>query len=440
MRMYDIIAAKRDGLALTEEQINFFITEYTAGRVPDYQASALLMAVYLRGMSAAETGALTLAMARSGDSADLSAIPGVKVDKHSTGGVGDKTTLIVCPIAAACGVPIAKMSGRGLGHTGGTVDKLESIPGYRTQLGREEFFRIVQETGISLIGQSGNIAPADKKLYALRDVTATVACLPLIASSIMSKKLAAGSDAILLDVKCGSGAFMKTPEEAAALAEAMVSIGQHTGRKTIALITDMDVPLGSAIGNSLEVQEAVAVLKGSGPADLTQVCLALAEDMLVLGGRGSRESCRAQAKEALSSGAALEKLRAVVQAQGGDPAALEDFSRLPGASLCQPLTSPASGYVEAIQTEQAGTASVLLGAGREKKEDAIDYGAGILLKAKVGDYVEKGQPLALLCANSQHKIDAALPLLAASFRLSPQPPAPHKLILGRVTEEGTCFF
>ena len=302
MRMYDLIRKKRDGLALTGPEIGFFVDGYVRGEIPDYQVSALLMAVCLRGMDQQETALLTGCMARSGEMADLSSVPGIKVDKHSTGGVGDKTTLVCAPIAAACGVPVAKMSGRGLGHTGGTVDKLESIPGLRTAVGREEFLRMVRENGIALIGQSGNIAPADKKIYALRDVTATVESLPLIASSIMSKKLAAGSDAILLDVKTGSGAFLKTLEGSVALAQEMVEIGVRNGRRMAALVTDMDTPLGHAVGNALEVAESVAVLKGHGPADLTELCLLLAAEMLVLAGKGSLETCRKLAGDAVSTG------------------------------------------------------------------------------------------------------------------------------------------
>lgn len=436
MRMYDIIAAKRDGKTLSQEEIHYFVQGYTQGTIPDYQAAALLMAIFLRGMTPEETSHLTMSMAFSGETVDLSSIPGIKVDKHSTGGVGDKTTLVVCPIAAACGVPIAKMSGRGLGHTGGTIDKLESIPGYRTQLSREEFFQVIRKTGISVIGQSGNIAPADKKIYALRDVIAATESLPLIASSIMSKKIAAGSDAILLDVKTGSGAFMKTLEDSVALAKAMVSIGEHTGRRTAALITDMDVPLGNAVGNALEVKEALETLRGNGPEDFTQVCLALAEEMLYLGGKGEREDCRLLAEEALATGSALSKFREMVFAQGGDVSALDDPEGLPGAKVQIPLYAQEEGYVHAIQTQQVGVASVLLGCGRETKEDSIDYGAGIRLAAKVGDHVKKGQLLATLYSNKEEKICPAGKLLLKSYQILPDPVLAHKLVLGRVTSQG----
>ena len=388
MRMYDIIAKKRDGFSLSPEEIRFFVSGYVNGKLPDHQISALLMAIYLRGMSREETAVLTDAMARSGDMVDLSPIPGVKVDKHSTGGVGDKTTLIVGPIAAACGVPVAKMSGRGLGHTGGTIDKLEAIPGFQTAIDSQRFFSIVSEVGLSVISQSGNIAPADKKLYALRDVTATVESLPLIASSIMSKKLAAGSDAILLDVKTGSGAFMKTMEDSIALAQEMVSIGEKNGRKTCALITNMDIPLGHAIGNSLEVAEAVETLAGRGPADLRAVCLELAANMLQLGGKGALEQCRHLAEQALDSGNALKKLKQMTAAQGGDLSVLEDPRCFPAAPIIREIKADRSGFIASMQTQQCGIASVLLGAGRNNKEDSIDYSAGILLIKKVGDTVQ----------------------------------------------------
>ena len=332
MRMYDIIAKKRDGGTLTQEEIAFAVNGFAAGSIPDYQMSALMMAVYLRGMTATETAQLTAAMAYSGDMVDLSGIGGVKADKHSTGGVGDKTTLVAGPIVAACGVKVAKMSGRGLGHTGGTLDKIEAIPGCSVSLTQEAFFRQVNDIGIAVIGQTGNLAPADKKMYALRDVTATVSCIPLIASSIMSKKLASGADCILLDVKTGNGAFMKTLEDSIALAKAMVDIGEHNGRRTAALITDMDTPLGRNIGNSLEVIEAVETLRGKGPADLTEVCLSLASGMLWLAGRGGAAACRAMAEDALRSGAALAKLRAMVAAQGGDPAVIDDPTGFPAAA------------------------------------------------------------------------------------------------------------
>lgn len=436
MRMYDIIAKKRDGGVLAPEEIAFFVKGYTEGSIPDYQMSALLMAIYLRGMTAGETAQLTAEMAHSGDTVDLSAIEGVKADKHSTGGVGDKTTLIVAPIAAACGVRMAKMSGRGLGHTGGTLDKLESIPGCSVALTREAFFRQVNEIGLAVIGQTGNLAPADKKMYALRDVTATVSCVPLIASSIMSKKLASGADCILLDVKTGSGAFMKTLDDSVALAKAMVEIGEHNGRRTAALITDMDTPLGRNIGNSLEVAEAVETLRGAGPADLTEVCLALASNLLWLAGKGGLEACRAMAEDALQSGAALQKLRQMAAAQGGDAAVIDDPAKLPAAAHTCDIISACDGWIADTDTEGIGVAAVLLGAGRETKESALDLSAGIRLVKKTGDRVRKGDVLATLCANDAARFAAAGEKLRSALTFSETPPAPQTLVLARVDKNG----
>ncbi len=432
MRMYDIIVNKRDGKALSQEEIRFWIDGYTKGEIPDYQTAALLMAICLQGMTSQETAWLTMAMAASGETADLSSIPGVKVDKHSTGGVGDKTTLVVGPIAAACGVPVAKMSGRGLGHTGGTVDKLEAIPGFRTVLEPQEFLEIVKQEGIALIGQTGNLAPADKKIYALRDVTGTVESIPLIAASIMSKKLAAGADAIVLDVKTGSGAFMKTMEDAIALAREMVAIGVHSGRETVALITDMDLPLGNAIGNSLEVREAIETLQGKGPQDFTQLCLVLAANMLFVAQRGTMEQCMEQASQALYSGTALTKFKAMVQAQGGRPE-----PELLALSPCKKtVCAQRQGYITKMETRQCGIASVVLGAGRAKKEDPVDYGAGILLHVKPGDRVEAGQPLATLYAAGEHLLKQGAQLLEEAIEIGGQPQPPMPLIYARITKDG----
>ena len=440
MRMTDLILKKRNGGALADGEIAFFIDGYVSGEIPDYQASALLMAIWYKGMDARETATLTGCMARSGETADLSAIPGVKVDKHSTGGVGDKTTLVVAPIVAACGVPVAKMSGRGLGFTGGTIDKLESIPGLRTSIGREEFFSIVRDTGLAVIGQSGNLAPADKKLYALRDVTGTVDSLPLIASSIMSKKLAAGSDAIVLDVKTGSGAFMKTLEDSIALARAMVDIGERAGRRMAALITDMDRPLGRAIGNALEVAEAVETLRGRGPEDLSALCLELAANMLAAAGRGSLEDCRALAAAAVADGSAFERLCAMARAQGGDDGVLRDTGGLPKAPFVREVRAPAAGWIARMQTETCGRASMALGAGREKQGDAIDPAAGVLLLKKTGDRVERGEPLATLHTGREAALEEAEGLLLGAIALSDAPPQPEKLIYARVTGEGVERF
>ena len=407
MRMYDLIMRKRNGGVLTEEEIQYMIRAYVAGEIPDYQMASFLMAVYFQGMTEEETLAMTLAAAHSGEMVDLSGIEGIKADKHSTGGVGDKTTLIVAPIVAACGVKVAKMSGRGLGHTGGTVDKLESIPGFQTTLTREAFFQVVNRTGLSIIGQSGNLAPADKKLYALRDVTATVDSIPLIAVSIMSKKLAAGSDCILLDVKTGSGAFMKSVEESVALAQEMVSIGEHAGRKTVALITDMDVPLGYAVGNSLEVIEAVDTLRGQGPEDLTEVCKKLAANMVCLAGRGTLKECGRMVDEAIESGRALERLTAMVEAQGGDSSVIKDTDLFLKAPYTHEVKAKESGYMVSMDTESCGIASSMLGAGRETKDSTIDFSAGIVLKKKVGDLVKAGDTLAVMYASEKERFQTA---------------------------------
>lgn len=436
MRMYDLIQKKKQGQRLSKEEMEGMIVGFLSGEVPDYQMSAMLMAIYFQGMTDEELSELTMVMAHSGDMVDLSPIEGIKVDKHSTGGVGDKTTLVIAPIVAACGVKVAKMSGRGLGHTGGTVDKLESIPGLRTSIPRQEFFDIVNRTGIAVIGQSGNLAPADKRLYALRDVTATIDSIPLIASSIMSKKLAAGSDGILLDVKTGSGAFMKTLEDSIRLAEKMTAIGAHAGKRCAALITNMDIPLGHAIGNSLEVIESVETLKGRGPADLWQVCRELAANMLVLAGKGNLEECRELAQVAVEKGAALECLKSMVQAQGGDPSYIEDTDQFDRAACSYEVKAGQSGYVTHINAEGCGIASVMLGAGRNKKEDAIDFSAGILLNKKYGDKVEAGDTIATLYAAREELFADAAELLGTSYEIGAEKPEEEPLIYARVTPEG----
>lgn len=436
MRMYDIIEKKRDGGKLSKEEIEFFITGYTDGTIPDYQASALTMAIYFQGMDKEETAHLTTAMARSGDMVDLSAINGIKVDKHSTGGVGDKTTLIVAPIVAACGVPVAKMSGRGLGHTGGTVDKMESIPGLCTTIPKERFFEIVNTIGISVIGQSGNLAPADKKLYALRDVTATVGSLPLIASSIMSKKIAAGSDCILLDVKTGNGAFMKSLDSSIELAQEMVSIGEQAGRKTVALITEMGIPLGHNIGNSLEVIEAVETLQGHGPADLLEVCTELAANMLYLADKGDVDTCRKMVQQVIADGSALQKLKDMSAAQGGDISVLEDTSRFEKAAFTQEVKAPKSGYITSMQTEEIGIASVVLGAGRENKEDTIDFSAGIRLLKKYGEPVSAGETIAYLYSNKKESFPDAESKIINAIEIGDVCPSPLPLIHARVSGSG----
>ncbi|MCH5341197.1 MAG: pyrimidine-nucleoside phosphorylase [Acetatifactor sp.] len=419
MRMYDIIMKKRNGRELSKEEIHFFVDGYTRGEIPDYQASALMMAIYFQKMSQQETSALTMAMARSGDILDLSAIRGIKVDKHSTGGVGDKTSLALTPMVAACGIPVAKMSGRGLGHTGGTIDKLESFPGFTTALTTEQFIDNVNKIGIAIMGQTADLAPADKKLYALRDVTATVDNLSLIASSIMSKKLAAGADAIVLDVKTGSGAFMKDEKDARALAEEMVRIGKSAGRKTIAVISDMDQPLGCAVGNALEVKEAIDTLKGHGPEDFVELCLTLGSQMLLAGGRAqTEESARRMLQEAIDTGSALKKLAEFVEAQGGDSRAVYDTGLLPKARLVQPIPAPAGGYVSRIVCDEVGICSLMLGGGRETKESEIDLSVGLVLCKKVGDRVEAGEPLAMLHANDPGKAAQAEERFLAACSIS----------------------
>lgn len=432
MRMYDIIKKKRDGGTLTKEEIEFFISGYVAGDIPDYQASALLMAIYFRGMNVDETTCLTLAITNSGDKVDLSGIKGFKADKHSTGGVGDKTTLIVAPIVASAGVKVAKMSGRGLGHTGGTVDKLESIPGYETSLSRERFFEIVNTVGCSVIGQSGELAPADKKLYALRDVTATVDKRPLIASSIMGKKLASGADGIVLDVKVGSGAFNKTFDEGLALAKIMVNIGNKAGKITRAVITNMDKPLGYAVGNAIEVKEAVEILNGNGDKELKEICIELASNMLYIAGRGSLENCKKIATAKLENGDAFETFKAMVQAHGGDTSYVDDPEKFPLGKFSRDVKADKSGYIVNMDCEKYGLTSLALGAGRNKKEDNIDFAAGLAVRKKTGDFVEVGDVLATLYTSDESKLDAAEEILKSALSFGDVKPPEVPIILGRV--------
>lgn len=401
MRMYDIILKKRSNLPLTDEELRFLISGYVNGDIPDYQVSALLMTIVFNGMNARELGTLTMAMAQSGHMVDLSKIDGITVDKHSTGGVGDKTTLIIGPLVAACGGKVAKMSGRGLGHTGGTIDKMESIPNLQVSLDQEAFMNQVNRIGLAVIGQSEGLAPADKKLYALRDVTGTVDSIPLIASSVMSKKLASGAQAILLDVKVGSGAFMKTLDDARALAKAMVDIGKENGRSVKAVLTDMDRPLGHAIGNALEIREVIDTLKGHGPQDLTHECLIMAAHMLVLSHICDYETALSRVQEALDSGAALDRLRMMIDAQGGDSRVLDDESILAIGKFTYDVTAPQDGYITHMNTEQCGIASVMLGAGRTVKDGPIDYSAGIIMHKKTGDTVRVGESIATLYASDE---------------------------------------
>ncbi|MFP3854692.1 MAG: pyrimidine-nucleoside phosphorylase [Anaerolineales bacterium] len=428
MRAVDIIEKKRDGRTLSKEEIEFFIRGFTKGDIPDYQASAWAMAVLLQGMDGRETADLTLAMAQSGDQIDLSDAVEFAVDKHSTGGVGDKTTLVVEPVVSACGVPVGKMSGRGLSFTGGTLDKMESIPGYDVDLTIEEFIQQLKEVQLVLAGQTGDLAPADGKLYALRDVTGTVPSIPLIASSVMSKKLAAGAQAIVLDVKVGLGGFMQTPEEAKDLAETMVEIGEHAGRQVVALISDMNQPLGQAVGNSLEVKEAIETLSGAGPQDFKEHVLEVAGHMLVLADKASNlEEARGMCEEVLVDGRALKKFKDLVSAQEGDVAAVEDPKMLPEAELIETVESPASGWIEQIHAREVGLTVVELGGGREKKGDPIDHAVGVVIHRNVGDRVEAGDPLFTLHANDPEKADQARERLFSAHIIASEEvdPLPH---------------
>jgi pyrimidine-nucleoside phosphorylase len=440
-RAVDIIRAKRDGEPLSREAIDAFVSGVTNGSWPDYQASALLMAVVLRGMSAEETAWLTDAMVRSGTRVDLSSIPGIKVGKHSTGGVGDKVSIVLAPVAAACGVVVPKMSGRGLGHTGGTLDKLEAIPGFRVSLSLDEFKSALKEVGCCLISQTKDIAPADKKLYALRDVTATIESIPLISASVMSKKLAEGSDAVVLDVKCGRGAFMKSLDDALALARSLVSIGTANGVRTEAFITAMDAPLGRAVGNALEIRECIDALKGQGPSDLETIIVTLASRMVVIAGRArdGREG-EARVRDALMSGAALQKFEAVVARQEGDPRIVADPSRLPQAAHGRPVVAVRDGYLTALDAELVGRSSMLLGAGRDRVDAAIDPAAGILLEQKPGDRVTTGQPVLTLYYNDARRLDEAIGLAERAIHLDDMPPPAMPLVHAWVHADGEQHF
>ena len=431
MRMVDIIEKKRDGQILTKEEIEFFIEGYTNGDIPDYQASSLAMAIFFQDMNEEERAALTMAMVNSGDVIDLSKINGIKVDKHSTGGVGDTTTLVLAPLVAAVGVPVAKMSGRGLGHTGGTIDKLESIDGFHVEISEADFIKLVNEDQVAVIGQTGNLTPADKKLYALRDVTGTVNSIPLIASSIMSKKIAAGADAIVLDVKTGNGAFMKTLEDAEALAHAMVSIGNNVGRNTMAIISDMSQPLGRAIGNALELKEAIDTLNGQGPEDLTELVLTLGSQMVVLAERASTlEEARQLLNEAIENGSALDKFKTFLENQGGDASVVDSPELLPTAEYQIDYKAKSSGVVSELIANEIGVASMMLGAGRQTKEDDIDLSVGIVLNKKVGDKVNVGESLLTIHSNREN-VDDVIKKLDESIEIKAQAKTPtliHKII------------
>ncbi|KAA9391100.1 pyrimidine-nucleoside phosphorylase [Staphylococcus epidermidis] len=431
MRMIDIIEKKRDGKSLTREEIDFFVNGYTRGEVPDYQASSLAMAIFFQDMNDEERAALTMSMVNSGERIDLSDINGIKVDKHSTGGVGDTTTLVLAPLVAAVGVPVAKMSGRGLGHTGGTIDKLESVKGFNVEISEKDFIKLVNDNQVAVIGQSGNLTPADKKLYALRDVTGTVNSIPLIASSIMSKKIAAGADAIVLDVKTGSGAFMKTLDDAEALAHAMVRIGNNVGRNTMAIISDMSQPLGNAVGNSLELKEAIATLKGNGPKDLTELVLTLGSQMVVLAKQAeSLDEARQMLVDAIKTGKALNKFKTFLSNQGGDDSIVDSPEKLPSAKYQVEFKAKKDGFITEIIANEIGVASMMLGAGRQTKEDVIDLGVGIVLNKKVGEHVEKGENILTIHTNTK-KIDDILNKLDNSITIESKGEAPtliHKII------------
>ena len=434
VRVYDIITKTRDGLGLSREEIRFLIDGYTEGRIPDYQMAAWCMAVYFKGLSAEATAELTMAMVDSGELLTWPEFGDELVDKHSTGGVGDKTTLVLLPWVAAAGVKIAKMSGRGLGHTGGTLDKLSSIPGFRFDLTRTEFIRAVKEAGLAVVGQTGNLVPADKKLYALRDVTATVDSIPLIASSIMSKKIAAGASRIVLDVKAGSGAFMEELSRAKLLAETMVDIGAKTGRRTTALVTNMDQPLGYAVGNALEVREAIATLQGAGPEDLTELCLALGAEMLVQAEKANTpEEGRHLLVEVMEKGLPIEKFRAMIAAQGGDPTIIEEPGLLPQAPVCSDAVAPKSGYVTRIHTKKIGLIAMELGAGRQRIEDDIHLSAGLEIMVKVGDKIEAGQVIAKVYGPTPEVVETAVGKVEASIEIGDLPTKPLSLILARVS-------
>lgn len=435
MRMYDLIMKKRNAMVLTKAEIDYMVEGFTQGSIPDYQMSAMMMAIYFRGMNEEETMHLTMAMAHSGDMLDLSAIRGCKVDKHSTGGVGDKTSLALTPMVAACGLKVAKMSGRGLGHTGGTIDKLESFHGFSTEITTQEFIRNVNEIGIAIMGQTADIAPADKKLYALRDVTATVDNMSLIASSIMSKKLAAGADAIVLDVKTGSGAFMKKEEDSFALAREMTAIGRGAGKKTYAVISDMDQPLGYAVGNALEVKEAIDTLRGEGPEDFEELCMTLGAYMLMAGNLAVDEAdAFQQLHKVIEDGSALDKLAEFVQAQGGDKRAVYDTTLLPKASMQHEIVSKQTGFVQHIQCDEIGICSLLLGGGRETKESVIDLSVGLVLHKKKGDYVKAGESLATIYANDEAKMQEAARRFLSAYTFSTEPVKKTALIKGIVLQ------
>lgn len=435
MRMYDLILKKRNGSALTKEEIEYMVQGFTNGTIPDYQMSAMMMAIYFQGMNDEETLQLTMAMAHSGDILDLTGIQGIKVDKHSTGGVGDKTSIALTPMVAACGVKVAKMSGRGLGHTGGTIDKLESFPGFTTGISSTQFMEQVNNIGIAIMGQTLDLAPADKKIYALRDVTATVDNLSLIASSIMSKKLAAGADAIVLDVKTGSGAFMKNEDDAFLLAKEMVRLGNNAGKNTIAVVTDMDEPLGCAIGNALEVKEAIETLKGNGPSDFQELCFTLGAQMLIAGHIATDEAeAREMLQDAITSGKALDKLREFISAQGGDASLVDYPDLLPKAQYVEEILSPVDGYIEQIVCDEIGICSLILGGGRETKESEIDLSVGLILHKKKGEYVKAGESLAAIHGNDLDKIAIAKERFLNAYTIKNDKTEPKKLVKGYVLE------